>query len=125
MRDIRKAGLEVKRFVCPFCGQEEVLTSDELPFCMNCGTPMDEVELDFKTPVKAKDPEPEMPFVATLTESPLPKKKGGRPPKRRPGTCSTCLRAMTTLGGYTCKEFMELKKGTDTCDRYKQGDPID
>ena len=120
MRDIRKAGLEVKRFICPFCGQEEIITSDELPFCMNCGTPMDEVDLDFKTPVTAPDPRPEKPVAEAK-----PRKKAGRPPKRKPGTCSTCLRALTTIDGYTCKERMELKRPDDTCDRYKQGDPID
>ena len=121
MREIRKAGLEVKRFICPFCGQCEIITSDELPFCMNCGTPMDEVDLDFETPVKAPDPEPEPEKIAA---DPKPKRKG-RPPKRKPGTCSTCLRAMTTINGYTCKEHMDLRKADDTCDRYRQGDPID
>ena len=112
MRRIMTPGKKVGLWHCPFCEQVEEMTEDENPICSNCGAELEQLKDD--KPVENK----------VETEEPKPRRKGGRLPKRKPGTCATCGMAMKNETGYTCKLVCDHHGADDTCPMYIEGQPV-
>ena len=113
MRKIMTPGKRVDLLRCPFCEQIEELTEDEDPICSNCGTGLEHFGKEGKLEENKVE-----------TEEPKPKRKGGRPPKRKPGTCATCVSAMRNETGYTCKLVYDSHSADDSCPAYTEGVPV-
>lgn len=126
-----KEGKKVVKFECPVCGQIEGYFAGEDPVevrCHNCGCLMihEKVVDPNPEPEPEETPEPqpkEMKPVETPVEEPL-RRKPGRPPKLK-GSCSSCKKALITIGGFTCEEDWKIHKGDHVCNMYKYGKPVD
>lgn len=118
MRLTLAQGASVQRYVCRFCGQAEMLTEGEETNCSNCGQPLELITTDMKlVTFDAIEPKAE--------EAPKVKKKPGRKPKPKTGTCGTCEKALKAEFNYTCKETCEMVYGDDlACKHYKNGVPV-
>ncbi len=123
MRQIERKGLKWGMFQCEFCHQVEKLTEGEEVRCSNCGTAM--MRMEPTEDVKVVPCEVDKPMENKVeTEEPKPRRKGGRPPKRKPGTCATCARALRSETGYTCELNCEGHSADDSCPAYTEGVPV-
>lgn len=118
MRATLEKGVHVQRYYCRFCGQAEVLTDEEEVFCSNCGLPLEVIK---------KPDFPEVTIKHPILEEELPKekKKPGRKPRPKIGTCGTCEKALKAEFNYTCKETCEMVYAEElACKHYKHGVPV-
>ena len=68
MRLVVTPGEKFSKYICPFCGQVELLTEGEQPVCQNCGS---EMELFVEKPSVEEQESPEiveMPPVEVQTD---------------------------------------------------------
>lgn len=138
MRVIIVKGHNIRELWCPFCGQIEKQTDNESDICLNCGYQMEPYFEDrekpstdvedipkSEEPATVESPEEGVPEPPSVVESAVEAtKKRGRPPKPREECCGNCSKALTTIGGFTCRDTMEMKKADDYCSSYRKGRPV-